>query len=402
MFLLFFYILSPIPYCISRRVVDDTDSASNACKELAIFLTTGIVVSAFGLPIIFARADVIAWGACALVLTGNIVIFATILGFFLVFGSNDDFSWQQCDAFGILRNPDISHQLSFNHIWRKTQRNRLSANYQHANETQIIVDRDEDYGQIQYLTAKCIRLSQEKVLQRELLVSGERQQALQAEMEGLSVRVCQKEQLYVELSIKYEQLLERFQKQQEQADLLQQRLICVTEERWRDASLLCLQLEQVSCDLQQLQGSETQLMGLVDELHQEAQLRAQQAEVLETQLREETQKIQDLEMQLNSKSLELMELQVSHEALRQDLCDQRSAHQRTVEELRRDNSESLGKLRETAEQFEWLCEQQRRWDVGVMSDLQAEVDRWKRLYEDLLKLTAQQGQWAADGHLKPP
>lgn len=37
----------------------------------------------------------IAWGACALVLTGNIVIFGTILGFFLVFGSNDDFSWQQ-------------------------------------------------------------------------------------------------------------------------------------------------------------------------------------------------------------------------------------------------------------------------------------------------------------------
>lgn len=37
----------------------------------------------------------IKWGACALVLTGNTVIFATILGFFLVFGSNDDFSWQQ-------------------------------------------------------------------------------------------------------------------------------------------------------------------------------------------------------------------------------------------------------------------------------------------------------------------
>ncbi|XP_040981209.1 leptin receptor overlapping transcript-like 1 isoform X1 [Aquila chrysaetos chrysaetos] len=37
----------------------------------------------------------IYWGACALVLTGNTVIFATILGFFLVFGSNDDFSWQQ-------------------------------------------------------------------------------------------------------------------------------------------------------------------------------------------------------------------------------------------------------------------------------------------------------------------
>ncbi|XP_006128044.1 leptin receptor overlapping transcript-like 1 [Pelodiscus sinensis] len=95
LFVLFFYILSPIPYCIARRLVDETDAASNACKELAIFLTTGIVVSAFGLPIVFARAQLILWGACALVLTGNTVIFATILGFFLVFGSNDDFSWQQ-------------------------------------------------------------------------------------------------------------------------------------------------------------------------------------------------------------------------------------------------------------------------------------------------------------------
>ncbi|XP_043087282.1 tropomyosin-1 isoform X2 [Puntigrus tetrazona] len=308
------------------------------------------------------------------------------------------------------------------------------------------VDRDEDYGQIQYLTAKCIRLSQEKVLQRELLVSGERQQVLQAEMETLSMCVCQKEQLYVELNIKYEQLLERFQKQQEQADLLQQRLISVTEERWRDSSLLCLQLEQVSCGLQQLQGSETQLGGLVDELHQEAQLRAQQAEVLEAQLREETQKIEDLEMKLNSKSLELMELQMSHEALRQDLRDQHSAHQRTAEELRRQNSESLGKLRQTAEEFEWLCEQQRKWMSCVKrfkdclsgekeslelqvnrlqveldtvrntesssrstdpcrrwsAELQDEADRWRRLYEDQLKLTAQQDLGPADGHLKPP
>ncbi|KAI5211242.1 Leptin Receptor Overlapping Transcript-Like 1 [Manis pentadactyla] len=95
LFVLFFYVLSPIPYCIARRLVDDTDAMSNACKELAIFLTTGIVVSAFGLPIVFARAHLIEWGACALVLTGNTVIFATILGFFLVFGSSDDFSWQQ-------------------------------------------------------------------------------------------------------------------------------------------------------------------------------------------------------------------------------------------------------------------------------------------------------------------
>ena len=60
LFVLFFYILSPIPYCIARRLVDDTDAMSNACKELAIFLTTGIVVSAFGLPIVFARAKLVS------------------------------------------------------------------------------------------------------------------------------------------------------------------------------------------------------------------------------------------------------------------------------------------------------------------------------------------------------
>ncbi len=76
---------------------------------------------------------------------------------------------------------------------------------------------------------------------------------------------------------------------------------------------------------------------------------------------------------LLSKSLELMELQTSREALQQDLHDQHSAHQRTVEELRRQNSESLGKLRETAEQFEWLCEQQRSWMSCVKRFINASV-----------------------------
>uniref|UniRef100_A0A8C2R2D9 Leptin receptor overlapping transcript-like 1 n=1 Tax=Capra hircus TaxID=9925 RepID=A0A8C2R2D9_CAPHI len=70
LFVLFFYILSPIPYCIARRLVDDTDAMSNACKELAIFLTTGIVVSAFGLPIVFARAN-LGWQVGCQGLSGN-------------------------------------------------------------------------------------------------------------------------------------------------------------------------------------------------------------------------------------------------------------------------------------------------------------------------------------------
>ncbi|KAF7659036.1 hypothetical protein LDENG_00004170 [Lucifuga dentata] len=95
MFVLIFYVLSPIPTFIARRLSDDMDSSSNACRELAYFLTTGIVVSAFGLPVVLARNNTIAWGACGLVMTGNVVIFVTILGFFIVFGGGDDFSWEQ-------------------------------------------------------------------------------------------------------------------------------------------------------------------------------------------------------------------------------------------------------------------------------------------------------------------
>uniref|UniRef100_A0A8C2TS08 Leptin receptor gene-related protein n=1 Tax=Coturnix japonica TaxID=93934 RepID=A0A8C2TS08_COTJA len=95
MFVLIFYFICPIPHFIARRVSDDSDAASSACRELAYFFTTGIVVSAFGFPIILARVEAIKWGACGLVLAGNAVIFLTILGFFLVFGRGDDFSWEQ-------------------------------------------------------------------------------------------------------------------------------------------------------------------------------------------------------------------------------------------------------------------------------------------------------------------
>ncbi|KAI5103743.1 leptin receptorprotein-related protein [Silurus meridionalis] len=95
LFVLIFYVISPLPNLIATRLGDDTDSSSNTCRELAHFLTTGIVISAFGLPVILARKDVIKWGACGLVMAGNGVIFLTILGFFLVFGRGDDFTWEQ-------------------------------------------------------------------------------------------------------------------------------------------------------------------------------------------------------------------------------------------------------------------------------------------------------------------
>lgn len=89
MFVLIFYFLSPLPTVISKRMSDSLDTASSACVELAIFLTTGIVISAIGLPVVLAHVDTIDWGACALVLAGNLVVFLTILGYFFVFGNED-------------------------------------------------------------------------------------------------------------------------------------------------------------------------------------------------------------------------------------------------------------------------------------------------------------------------
>merc|ERR1712183_47658 len=115
-----FYLLSPIPSMLARRHSDD--SASNPCRELAYFITTGIVISAFALPIVISRAPVtveppvpdptattppstdldnvvtmgntttttvIEGGACGLVVTANAVMFLTILGFFIAFDSED-------------------------------------------------------------------------------------------------------------------------------------------------------------------------------------------------------------------------------------------------------------------------------------------------------------------------
>ncbi|XP_052102616.1 leptin receptor gene-related protein-like [Mytilus californianus] len=89
MFVLIFYFLSPLPTVISKRMSDSLDTASSACVELAIFITTGIVISAIGLPVVLAHVNTIDWGACALVLAGNLVVFLTILGYFFVFGNED-------------------------------------------------------------------------------------------------------------------------------------------------------------------------------------------------------------------------------------------------------------------------------------------------------------------------
>lgn len=61
LFVLIFYAISPIPHFIAQRVTYDTDATSSSCRELAYFFTTGIVVSAFGFPVILARVTVVSF-----------------------------------------------------------------------------------------------------------------------------------------------------------------------------------------------------------------------------------------------------------------------------------------------------------------------------------------------------
>lgn len=93
MFNLFFYVLAPIPALIMRRLGSDFSNfggSSNLVVEISLFFTAGIIVSAFGLPIVLARAHIIKYGAMGLVMVGNFFIFLTIFLFFAVFGEEDE------------------------------------------------------------------------------------------------------------------------------------------------------------------------------------------------------------------------------------------------------------------------------------------------------------------------
>ncbi|KAM4555649.1 uncharacterized protein PAE49_014621 [Odontesthes bonariensis] len=226
--------------------------------------------------------------------------------------------------------------------------------------------RDEDYSQIQYLTAKCTRLAHDKaVLDREFLVSRERERKRQNDLEAVTTRLLQQEQLNIELRMNQDQLISRIHQQQNLVELLQQRVVLLAEEGSRDAELL----RQVSLELLCLQSSEVKLEGLVEELHAEAQRRTVVAESLQTELRAEAQcraaLTEGLHAELRSKTVELEELQAINRSLKGEVEDLRKAHQKEVRELQQENEGSLRKLQETAEQFEWLCQQQRYWICSV-------------------------------------
>ena len=97
LFVLIFHAISPIPHFIAKRATYDSDATSSACRELAYFFTTGIVVYAFGFPVILARVSVIKWGACGLVLAGN-----AFIGYLIPLVFKDDQSFPRHMPFAVL------------------------------------------------------------------------------------------------------------------------------------------------------------------------------------------------------------------------------------------------------------------------------------------------------------
>ncbi|KRZ59687.1 Alpha-1,3-mannosyl-glycoprotein 2-beta-N-acetylglucosaminyltransferase [Trichinella nativa] len=94
LFVIIFYILVPIPLTVASRVQDRVSAGGAAsCQEFALFLTAGIIVSAFSLPIVLARSPaenpVIHWGACGFALAGNITCFFTIAAYFYIHREED-------------------------------------------------------------------------------------------------------------------------------------------------------------------------------------------------------------------------------------------------------------------------------------------------------------------------
>ncbi|CAE6508341.1 unnamed protein product, partial [Rhizoctonia solani] len=87
------FVLAPLPNAIFSHCNSDdfTDyDGNNAAIDIGRFLTAGIVVTAFALPLVLAHAEVIKPTACGMAIVGGALVYGTILAYSAVFKAGDD------------------------------------------------------------------------------------------------------------------------------------------------------------------------------------------------------------------------------------------------------------------------------------------------------------------------
>ncbi|TPX65489.1 hypothetical protein SpCBS45565_g05137 [Spizellomyces sp. 'palustris'] len=82
------YVLAPIPNMMCQRIAQGggrdiwADSSDHrGILEAGYFITAFFVVSGFGLPVVLAHANKIAFEAMILSFTGGLLVYGTILGY---------------------------------------------------------------------------------------------------------------------------------------------------------------------------------------------------------------------------------------------------------------------------------------------------------------------------------
>nr|XP_057912391.1 myosin-16 isoform X2 [Doryrhamphus excisus] len=257
--------------------------------------------------------------------------------------------------------------------------------------------RDEDYSQIQYLTAKCTRLARDKAMSdREVLVSREREKKLQNDFQTVAAQLFHLEKTNSELRRTQEHLVATIHQQQELVERLQHRALILVEESERDAELL----RQVASELLCLQSSEVQLEGLVEELHVEARNGGDADDGLRAELHTEAHcrdvLTESLLAELQSKKGELEELRDANKMLVEELKHSRVAYEEQVKALQGQNDSGVKKLQETLEQLEWLCQQQRYWMVHIKRFKDRLITEREDLVQQVRTLERKAGKWSHD------
>ncbi|KAJ1958378.1 Vacuolar protein sorting-associated protein 55 [Dipsacomyces acuminosporus] len=93
MTVVFTYALAPLPNAIFGRYVssDPLADVSSSVADVGRFLTSILVISGFGLPIVLAHSGIITFSAMLMSITGGILVYGTIIVYSTLFRSQPDF-----------------------------------------------------------------------------------------------------------------------------------------------------------------------------------------------------------------------------------------------------------------------------------------------------------------------